>query len=153
MRTAIVDAVLLVAGAIAVATGVLPLSDAVELWDRVWPIPLVVVGIPVVVVLARHARLDPLPFALKTVWIAHTGSDRRAAHGRAVDAGDRRVGVAAAAVPRSRKAECRCALWQSAGSSTRRRDDRPPLPSSDTGKSSGHRAPRRRGSEDPLGHR
>lgn len=29
---------------------------------------------PVVVLLARHLRLDPLPFALTTVWIANTGS-------------------------------------------------------------------------------
>jgi len=29
---------------------------------------------PVVVVLARHAGLDPLPFALTTVWLANTGS-------------------------------------------------------------------------------
>lgn len=29
---------------------------------------------PVVVLLARHHRLDPLPFALTTVWIANTGS-------------------------------------------------------------------------------
>jgi Na+/H+ antiporter NhaD/arsenite permease-like protein len=130
MRTAIVGAALLVAGAAAVATGILPLSDVAELWERVWPILLFVVAItvvtelaaaaglftaiaqrtvrwgrgrawglwllvalfaalstiflsldttavlltPVVVVLARHARLDPLPFALTTVWIANTGS-------------------------------------------------------------------------------
>ncbi|UAJ80092.1 hypothetical protein IT072_03270 [Leifsonia sp. ZF2019] len=29
---------------------------------------------PVVVLLARHARLSPLPFALTTVWIANTAS-------------------------------------------------------------------------------
>ena len=29
---------------------------------------------PVVVLLARHLRLDPLPFALTTVWLANTGS-------------------------------------------------------------------------------
>ncbi|MCX7522035.1 SLC13 family permease [Microbacterium sp. STN6] len=29
---------------------------------------------PVVVLLARHARLDPLPFALTTVWLANTAS-------------------------------------------------------------------------------
>lgn len=29
---------------------------------------------PVVVLLARHLRLDPVPFALTTVWIANTGS-------------------------------------------------------------------------------
>lgn len=130
MRTAIVGAVLLVAGAAAAATGILPLSDVAELWDRVWPILLFVLAItvvtelaaaaglftviaqrtalwgrgrawalwllvalfatlstiflsldttavlltPVVVVLARHSGLDPLPFALTTVWLANTGS-------------------------------------------------------------------------------
>lgn len=130
MRTAIVGAVLLVAGATAAVTGILPLSDVAELWDRVWPILLFVLAItvvtelaaaaglftviaqrtarwgrgrawalwllvalfatlstiflsldttavlltPVVVVLARHSGLDPLPFALTTVWLANTGS-------------------------------------------------------------------------------
>ncbi|WP_164234096.1 SLC13 family permease [Microbacterium hydrocarbonoxydans] len=130
MRTAIVGAVLLAAGAVATATGILPLSDVAALWVRVWPILLFVLAItvvtelaaaaglftviaqrtarwgrgrawalwllvaafatlstiflsldttavlltPIVVVLARHARLDPLPFALTTVWIANTGS-------------------------------------------------------------------------------
>ena len=130
MRTAIVGAALLVAGAVAAAIGILPPSAVFELWDRVWPILLFVLAItvvtelaaaaglftviaqrtarwgrgrawalwllvalfatlstiflsldttavlltPVVVVLARHSRLDPLPFALTTVWIANTGS-------------------------------------------------------------------------------
>lgn len=130
MRTAIVGAVLLLLGIVAVATDLLPLSDAAQLWDRVWPILLFVVAVtvvtelaaeaglftavaqqtarwgrgrawllwllvaavaavstiflsldttavlltPVVVVLARHAGLDPLPFALTTVWLANTGS-------------------------------------------------------------------------------
>jgi arsenical pump membrane protein len=130
MRTAIVGAVLLVLGGIAVATGVLPAAEAVELWDRVWPILLFVVAItvvtelaaeagvftvlaqqtarwgrgrawvlwllvvvvaalstiflsldttavlltPVVIVMARHAGLNPLPFALTTVWMANAGS-------------------------------------------------------------------------------
>ncbi|GAT74562.1 arsenical pump membrane protein [Microbacterium sp. HM58-2] len=130
MRTAIVGAVLLAAGAVATATGILPLSDVAALWVRVWPILLFVLAItvvtelaaaaglftviaqrtarwgrgrawalwllvaafatlstiflsldttavlltPIVIVLARHARLDPLPFALTTVWIANTGS-------------------------------------------------------------------------------
>lgn len=130
MRTAIVGSVLLVAGAAAAATGILPLSDVFGLWDRVWPILLFVLAItvvtelaaaaglfaviaqrtarwgrgrawalwllvalfstlstiflsldttavlltPVVVVLARHSGLDPLPFALTTVWLANTGS-------------------------------------------------------------------------------
>ncbi|ANF30345.1 arsenic transporter [Leifsonia xyli] len=130
MRTAIVGAVLLVLGAIAVATGLLPVPEAIELWDRVWPILLFVVAItvvtelaaeagvftvlaqqtarwgrgrawvlwllvvvvaalstiflsldttavlltPVVIVMARHAGLNPLPFALTTVWMANAGS-------------------------------------------------------------------------------
>ncbi|MGO4299772.1 SLC13 family permease [Leifsonia sp. RAF41] len=130
MRTAIVGAVLLVFGGIAVATGVLPVPEVVELWDRVWPILLFVVAItvvtelaaeagvftalaqqtarwgrgrawvlwllvvlvaalstiflsldttavlltPVVIVMARHAGLNPLPFALTTVWMANAGS-------------------------------------------------------------------------------
>lgn len=130
MRTAIVGAVLLVLGAAAVATGLLPGAQAVGLWDRVWPILLFVTAItlvtelaaeagvftvvaqwtaragrgrawllwllvtvfaglstvflsldttavlltPVVIVLARHAGLEPLPFALTTVWMANAGS-------------------------------------------------------------------------------
>ena len=130
MRTAIVGAALLVAGAVAAATGILPPSAVFELWDRVWPILLFVLAItvvtelaaaaglftviaqrtarwgrgrawalwllvalfatlstiflsldttavrltPVVGVLARHSGLDPLPFALTTVWLANTGS-------------------------------------------------------------------------------
>lgn len=130
MRTAIVGAVLLLLGAVAVLTGLLPGADALALWDRVWPILLFVVAVtvvtelaaeagvftvvaqqtarwgrgrawllwllvavvatlstiflsldttavlltPVVIVLARHSGLDPLPFALTTVWIANTGS-------------------------------------------------------------------------------
>ncbi|MGH1522782.1 SLC13 family permease [Leifsonia sp. L25] len=130
MRTAIVGAVLLLLGAVAVLTGLLPGADAVALWDRVWPILLFVIAVtvvtelaaeagvftvvaqqtarwgrgrawllwllvalvatlstiflsldttavlltPVVIVVARHSGLDPLPFALTTVWIANTGS-------------------------------------------------------------------------------
>lgn len=130
MRTAIVGAVLLLLGAVAVLTGLLPGADALALWERVWPILLFVVAVtvvtelaseagvftvvaqqtarwgrgrawllwllvavvatlstiflsldttavlltPVVIVLARHSGLDPLPFALTTVWIANTGS-------------------------------------------------------------------------------
>jgi arsenical pump membrane protein len=130
MRTAIVGAVLLALGGVAVATGLLPVPEAVELWDRVWPILLFVVAItvvtefaaeagvftalaqqtarwgrgrawalwllvvvvaalstiflsldttavlltPVVIVMARHAGLNPLPFALTTVWMANAGS-------------------------------------------------------------------------------
>ncbi|MFK3671038.1 SLC13 family permease [Leifsonia aquatica] len=130
MRTAVVGAVLLVLGAIAVAVGILPLPEVAVLWDRVWPILLFVVAVtvvtelaaeaglftwvaqraarwgrgrawvlwllvvlvaalctiflsldttavlltPVVIVLARHAGLNPLPFALTTVWMANAGS-------------------------------------------------------------------------------
>ncbi|HEY8281160.1 MAG TPA: SLC13 family permease, partial [Leifsonia sp.] len=130
MRTAIVGAVLLVLGAVAVVAGLLPVADVGILFDRVWPILLFVAAVtvvteltaeagvftavaqqtarwghgrawvlwllvvvvaalstvflsldttavlltPVVVVLARHAGLNPLPFALTTVWLANTGS-------------------------------------------------------------------------------
>lgn len=130
MRTAVVGAVLLALGGIALAVGILPLPEAAALWDRVWPILLFVVAItvvtelaaeaglftwlaqrtarwgrhrawvlwllvvlvaalctvflsldttavlltPVVIVLARHAGLNPLPFALTTVWMANAGS-------------------------------------------------------------------------------
>ena len=130
MRTALIGVVLLVVGAVAVATGALPLDDLGVLCERVWPILLFVVAItvvtelaseaglftwiaeraaglghgrtwalwlatvvlaclctiflsldttavlltPVVVVLARHCGLPPLPFALTTVWLANTAS-------------------------------------------------------------------------------
>lgn len=130
MRLAILGGVLLVLGALALATGLLPLPAAAELWQRVWPILLFVVSItvvtelaaeaglfrviaertarwgrgrawalwmlvlatavlstvflsldttavlltPVVVLLARHSGLSPLPFALTTVWMANTAS-------------------------------------------------------------------------------
>lgn len=130
MRTALIGVVLLVVGAVAVATGALPLDDLGVLSERVWPILLFVVAItvvtelaseaglftwiaeraaglgrgrtwalwlatvvlaclctiflsldttavlltPVVVVLARHCGLPPLPFALTTVWLANTAS-------------------------------------------------------------------------------
>jgi arsenical pump membrane protein len=130
VRTALIGAVLLVVGAVAVATGALPLHDLGALGERVVPILLFVVAItvvtelaseaglftwiaeraatlgrgrtwalwlatallaclctiflsldttavlltPVVVVLARHCGLPPLPFALTTVWLANTAS-------------------------------------------------------------------------------
>ncbi len=130
MRTALIGVVLLIVGAVAVATGALPLDDLGVLYERVWPILLFVAAItvvtelaseaglftwiaeraaglgrgrtwalwlatvvlaclctiflsldttavlltPVVVVLARHCGLPPLPFALTTVWLAHTAS-------------------------------------------------------------------------------
>jgi arsenical pump membrane protein len=130
MRTAIIGAVLLCAGIIAVITGILPAPATVELIDRVLPILVFVAAItvvaelaaaagvftfvaerltkwaggrtwllwmlvvclavlstiflsldttavlltPVVVVMARHVGLSPLPFALTTVWLANTAS-------------------------------------------------------------------------------
>lgn len=130
MRTGLIGGALLVLGAIAVGVGILPAADALQLWQRVWPILLFVLAItvltelaadaglftaiaqqtarwgagrawllwllvvvfatlstiflsldttavlltPVVIVLARHAGLDPLPFALTTVWLANAGS-------------------------------------------------------------------------------
>ncbi len=130
MRLAILGAFLLVAGAVAIATGILPLEDAAAVGERVWPILLFAVAVtvvaelaseaglfaaiaermarwglgrgwvlwllvvvlavvstvflsldttavlltPVVVLLARHNGLPPLPFALTTVWLANTGS-------------------------------------------------------------------------------
>ena len=130
MRTAILGAALLLLGFVAIATGILPVADALAIGERVWPILLFVVAItvvtelaaeaglfrvlaeqtarwghgrawllwllvlalavvgtiflsldttavlltPVVVILARHAGLSPLPFALTTVWMANTAS-------------------------------------------------------------------------------
>ncbi|GAA4179076.1 SLC13 family permease [Gryllotalpicola koreensis] len=129
-RTALFGAVLLALGAIALLTGMLPVTDAAALGIRVWPILLFVVAItvvaelataaglfdwiaalaarwgrrsgwllwllialiavlstvflsldttavlltPIVVVLARRVGLNPLPFALTTVWLANTAS-------------------------------------------------------------------------------
>ena len=117
-------------GLVAVATGILPVAEALEVANRVWPILLFVVAItvvtelaaeaglfgliaertaswgrgrgwllwllvlalsvlstvflsldttavlltPVVVLLARHVGLSPLPFALTSVWMANTAS-------------------------------------------------------------------------------
>ena len=117
-------------GGVAIATGILPLPDAVAVAERVWPILLFAVSItvvaelaaeagvfaavaertaraargraallwlfvvllavvstaflsldttavlltPVVVLVARHNGLPPLPFALTTVWLANTAS-------------------------------------------------------------------------------
>ena len=130
MRSAIVGAVLLAAGLVLVATGVLPVDEALAVGERVWPVLLFVVAItvvtelaaeaglfrviaeaaarlgrgrawvlwllvvllavvstvflsldttavlltPIVIVLARHSGLSPLPFALTTVWLANTAS-------------------------------------------------------------------------------
>ncbi|MGN6503585.1 MAG: SLC13 family permease, partial [Pseudolysinimonas sp.] len=130
MRIAILGAVLLVAGGIAIATGVLPADAALAIAGRVWPVLLFAVAVtvvaelaaeagvfaaiaerlarfglrrawmlwllvvllavastiflsldttavlltPVVVLLARHNGLPPLPFALTTVWLANCAS-------------------------------------------------------------------------------
>lgn len=55
MRLAIIGAVLLVAGAVAVVTGTLPLADLAALIDRVAPILLFVVAMTVVTELASEA--------------------------------------------------------------------------------------------------
>lgn len=130
VRLAIIGAVLLALGGVAVTTGVLPPGDAVEIFERVWPILLFVTAVtvvaelasiagvfdaaasalarvgagrtwllwglvvalaaaataflsldttavlltPVVISIARARRLDALPFAFTTVWLANTAS-------------------------------------------------------------------------------
>jgi len=130
VRLAILGAVLLALGGLAIATGILPLPDAAAIAERVWPVLLFAVSItvvaelaaeagvfaavaertaraargrawllwlfvvllavistaflsldttavlltPVVVLVARHNGLPPLPFALTTVWLANTAS-------------------------------------------------------------------------------
>jgi len=130
VRSALLGLILLVVGAVAVLTGVLPGPEAIGIGERVWPILLFVVAItvvaelaadaglftlvasrlvrwgrgstwllwvlvvalatlstvflsldttavlltPVVITLARHAGLSPVPFALTTVWLACTAS-------------------------------------------------------------------------------
>jgi Na+/H+ antiporter NhaD/arsenite permease-like protein len=130
VRTAILGGTLLVLGAIAILTGVLPAARALAVGERVWPILLFVVAItvltelaadaglftvvaeqlalwginrawmlwvlvvllatastvflsldttavlltPVVIAVARHVGLPPMPFALTTVWLANSAS-------------------------------------------------------------------------------
>ncbi|SMH47017.1 arsenite efflux membrane protein ArsB [Rathayibacter oskolensis] len=130
MRTAVIGAVLLALGALAVATGVLPLDALGELVERTAPVLAFVVAVtvvaelaseaglftvvaeraadwgrgrtavlwllvvvmaivstvflsldttavlltPVVVLLAAHVRVSPLPFAMATVWLANCAS-------------------------------------------------------------------------------
>jgi arsenical pump membrane protein len=130
VRTAILGGIFVVLGIVAIATGLLPVSSAVALGERVWPILLFVIAItvvtelaaeaglftvvaeqlarwglnrawllwllvvvlaavstiflsldttavlltPVVVSLARHVGLPPMPFALTTVWLANSAS-------------------------------------------------------------------------------
>ncbi len=130
LRTAILGGILLVLGAVAIATGLLPAQQALLLGARVWPILLFVIAItvvtelaadaglftviaerlavwglnrawllwilvvllavastiflsldttavlltPVVIGVARHVGLPPMPFALTTVWLANSAS-------------------------------------------------------------------------------
>jgi Na+/H+ antiporter NhaD/arsenite permease-like protein len=130
VRIAILGAALLLAGGVAIGTGILPADEALAVGQRVWPILLFAVAVtivaelaaeagvfaaiaerlarfglhrawmlwllvvllaiastvflsldttavlltPVVILLARHNGLPPLPFALTTVWLANTGS-------------------------------------------------------------------------------
>ncbi|SOE04462.1 arsenite efflux membrane protein ArsB [Rathayibacter rathayi NCPPB 2980 = VKM Ac-1601] len=130
MRTAVIGAVLLVVGAVAVVAGVLPMDALAELVERTAPILGFVVAVtvvaelaseagvftvvaerfaawgrgrtavlwllvvamalvstvflsldttavlltPVVVLLAAHVRVSPLPFAMATVWLANCAS-------------------------------------------------------------------------------
>jgi Na+/H+ antiporter NhaD/arsenite permease-like protein len=130
VRIAILGAALLLAGGVALATGLLPPAAALAVASRVWPILLFAVAVtvvaelaaeagvfaaiaerlarfglrrawmlwllvvllavvstiflsldttavlltPVVILLARHNGLPPLPFALTTVWLANTAS-------------------------------------------------------------------------------
>lgn len=57
MKLGIAGAVLCVLGVVAVATGVLPLSDLGDIADRVWPILLFVVAVTIVAELAAAAGL------------------------------------------------------------------------------------------------
>jgi len=73
MRLAILGAVLLVLGLLAVATGILPPADAAAVGQRVWPILLFAVAITVVAELAAEAG----------VFAAVAERTARAARGRA----------------------------------------------------------------------
>ncbi|KHK96388.1 arsenic transporter [Microbacterium mangrovi] len=55
MRSWVIGAVLLALGFVAILTGVMPVADAVALWNRVWPILLFVAAITVVTELAAVA--------------------------------------------------------------------------------------------------
>ncbi|CAN5462873.1 ArsB/NhaD family transporter [soil metagenome] len=73
MRLAILGAVLLALGSLAIATGVLPPADAAAVGERVWPILLFAVAITVVAELAAEAG----------VFAAVAERTARAARGRA----------------------------------------------------------------------
>jgi Na+/H+ antiporter NhaD/arsenite permease-like protein len=74
MRLAILGAVLLLVGGIAMATGILPIGDAASVGQRVWPILLFAVAITVVAELAAQAG----------VFAAIAERTARAARGRAL---------------------------------------------------------------------
>src|SRR4051812_2568686 len=57
MRTALLGAILLVAGGVLIAVGVLPADAALAVGERVWPILLFVVAITIVTELAADAEL------------------------------------------------------------------------------------------------
>jgi Na+/H+ antiporter NhaD/arsenite permease-like protein len=68
LRTALLGAALLAVGGLALATGVLPATDAAALGARVWPILLFVVAITVVAELATAAGLFDLVASLAARW-------------------------------------------------------------------------------------
>ena len=72
MRLAFLGIGLLILGAVATATGLLPLADAAALGERVWPILLFVVAITVVAELAASAGL----FTVIAEWLAGLGRGR-----------------------------------------------------------------------------
>jgi len=68
VRTALLGGVLLVLGGVAVVTGLLPLPETVELFDRVWPILLFVIAMTVVTELAAEAGVFDLLARWATGW-------------------------------------------------------------------------------------
>lgn len=68
MRTAILGGILLVLGAIAIATGLLPGAQALALGERVWPILLFVIAITVVTELAAEAGLFTVIAERLAIW-------------------------------------------------------------------------------------
>ena len=68
VRTAILGGVLLLVGAILVATGTLPPREAIAVVERVWPILLFVVAITVVTELAAEAELFRVVAERAATW-------------------------------------------------------------------------------------
>lgn len=65
VKLALVGVILLLLGGVAILTGVLPVTDAVQIADRVWPILLFVVAVTIVAELAAVAGVfDVAAFAL-----------------------------------------------------------------------------------------